>query len=40
MIAGKKGLATSSKACSLEGDETEFDDGGARYLFIVLDNNG
>ena len=40
MIAGEKGLATSSKACSLERDETEFDDGGAGYLFVVLDNNG
>ena len=40
MIAGEKGLATSSKACSLERDETEIDNVGAGYLFVVLDNNG
>ena len=40
MIAGEKGLATSSKASSLERDETKFEDGGAGYLFVVLDNNG
>lgn len=37
MIAGEKGLATSSKACSLERDETEFDDGGAGFLIIMDD---
>ena len=40
MIAGKKGLSARSKTCTLERDETEFDDGGVGYLFVILDNNG
>ena len=40
MIAGEKGLAGRSKACSLERDETEFNNGGAGLLFVVLDDNG